>query len=223
MRCPTANANRDAMNDADVALYRFRASIAAIALAFLAIVAVSRLGWGFWTLVLGLSAAIVAFYGFTIGARVKRRRRQSEESRWRSHGRRMPRDSLLSSEFEVPAYNTFGRFRFDRDEGYGLFIRIKGRPVFIDAREDRLLEDRVAFAREIADNASAVSTSFDALVRGNAALEERGVGSIRIVSIGLYDKWDARHGEVTLVADDRDDGWTCSLRGLSFQGLEYSD
>jgi hypothetical protein len=102
-------------------------------------------------------------------------------------------------------YGQLGTYDVDGDKLYGLFIELKGRPVFVDIREDSLLDERKQRAAFLHDNTAALERSLDDFQRQHSDFRTRVVGII-----GLHSK-DIDRGEVFW-----DPEGTCLLQGLRF-------
>lgn len=83
-----------------------------------------------------------------------------------------------------------GRFVVDGDDSFGLFLMLDSDLVFVDIREDKLLEERKARARTLTMNVAALEKSLAAFRTRNTEYADR-----RIVYIGLHSR-DKEQGEV---------------------------
>lgn len=90
-------------------------------------------------------------------------------------------------------YGVLGNYDVDgevEDLSYGLYIRLRGCPVFVDIREDAHLEQRKAFARKLFDGSQVLEGNLGNFLQHNHEFQSR-----RISSIGLHaDQMD--RGEV---------------------------
>jgi len=165
-------------------------------------------GVGFFSLALGVLAL---FFLASAALRAKPRNRGAP-----------PPDSLAGDEYRAPAFGVLGTYPVDGDDCFGLFIELEGKPVLVDLRQDRWLEERKRVAQSLHEESAALAASFRSFVQDSDALRRQGVSKVRIVSIGLYAKGDPGLGEVCLVTGDGDEGWMCSLKHGRFDGLIHS-
>lgn len=117
-------------------------------------------------------------------------------------------DSSISTYSELyPDHEigVLGDYEIDSTRCYGLFLSLRGNPVFVDIREDKMIEKRKEFARYLANSTDSLETSLDEFVRANPDYSSK-----QIATIGLHAK-TADQGEVFW--DPR--GYT-TLKGLEF-------
>lgn len=93
----------------------------------------------------------------------------------------------------------------DGEIGYGLYVGLEGRPVFVDIRRDANIEARKMFALALWQNSEALAESLSTFKSRNKEYIARNV-----LTIGIHAD-DAEQGEVFWEPD----GYT-QLRGLSF-------
>lgn len=98
-----------------------------------------------------------------------------------------------------------GHYEIDSTQFYGLFMSLVGRPVFVDIREDKLIDERRKFARFLANNTENLETSLSKFIQEHPDFSSR-----QITSIGLYAK-TLDQGEVFWIPE----GYTL-LKGLEF-------
>lgn len=104
-----------------------------------------------------------------------------------------------------PPYGQFGRYAVDGDQCYGMYIKLSGKPVFIDIREDSQLEERKRRALTLYENAVALDESLKQFVLANSEFRPR-----QLTTIGLHSE-DLEQGEVFWEPD----GYTL-LKGFKF-------
>lgn len=117
-------------------------------------------------------------------------------------------DSSVSTYSDLyPDHETgvLGHYEIDSTRCFGLFLSLRGNPVFVDIREDELIEKRKDFARYLANNTDSLEASLDEFIRTNS-----GYSSKQIATIGLHAK-AVDQGEVFW--DPK--GYT-TLKGLEF-------
>ena len=117
-------------------------------------------------------------------------------------------DSSFAEEAEeYPAHKpgVLGHYEIDSTESYGLFLSLGGKPVFVDIREDKLIEKRKEFARFLANNANNLESSLNEFIQTHPDFSSR-----QIASIGLHAK-TLDQGEVFWYPE----GYT-RLKGLEF-------
>ena len=102
-------------------------------------------------------------------------------------------------------YGQLGTYDVEGDKLYGMFIELKGRPVFVDIREDGLLEKRKQRAAFLHGNTLELERSLEDFQRQHPNFQTRVVGII-----GLHSK-EVEQGEVFW-----DPEGTCLLQGLRF-------
>jgi hypothetical protein len=83
-----------------------------------------------------------------------------------------------------------GRYTVDGDESVGLFLELGKARVFVDLREDEMLERRKAQALALAGNVGALEASLVRFLAKNPEFKER-----RVSYIGLHAP-NVQHGEV---------------------------
>lgn len=93
----------------------------------------------------------------------------------------------------------------DSDKCYGLFVSLNGKHVFLDIREDKLVDKRKDFARYLLDNANELEKNLNRFIESHPKFSSR-----QIVTIGLHSKV-LDQGEVFWEPD----GYT-GLKGLVF-------
>ena len=116
--------------------------------------------------------------------------------------------SSIASYTELyPAHEkgVLGRYEIDSTESYGLFLSIGEKPVFVDIREDNLIEERRAFAQFLAANTNQLKASLDEFIQAHPEFASR-----HIAFIGLHAKI-LDQGEVSWFPE----GYT-TLKGLEF-------
>lgn len=116
--------------------------------------------------------------------------------------------SSVSIEAEdYPAHETgvLGHYEIDSTRSYGLFMPLGGRPVFVDIREDKLIDKRKEFARFLARNADKLESNLNGFLQTHPEYSSR-----QIASIGLHAKM-LDQGEVFWYPE----GYT-RLKGLDF-------
>lgn len=94
--------------------------------------------------------------------------------------------SKVSTHSELyPAHQTsvLGHYEIDSTQCYGLFISLAGNSVFVDIREDKLIEKRKEFAKYLAQNTTALEASLNEFMQA-----QPGFSSRYIASIGLHSK-----------------------------------
>ena len=95
-------------------------------------------------------------------------------------------DSSVSTYAELyPAHETgvLGRYEIDSTQSYGLFVSLGGKPVFVDIREDKLIDKRKEFARYLSDNANELEKNLNEFIAEHPEYSSR-----QIASIGLHSK-----------------------------------
>jgi len=105
-------------------------------------------------------------------------------------------------------FGQFGSYAVDGDDNdlsYGMYIQIGGRAIFIDIREDRLLEGRKRQALLLHENRNILEKSLKTFIESNPEFQGRD-----LKSIGLHAE-DLERGEVFWEPD----GYSL-LRGLQF-------
>ena len=82
-----------------------------------------------------------------------------------------------------PAHNpgVFGHYEIDSTPSYGLFLSLAGKPVFIDIREDKLLEKRKEFARFLSENVARLESNLNEFIQTHPDYSSK-----QIASIGLH-------------------------------------
>lgn len=184
------------------------------------------LHWSILSLLFGALTLFCVWYALMVKRGVEKERARYE--RWRADLPIIPADSLLKQAFPPPAAPVFGKlglYTFEEDEHYGLFMEINTDPVFVDLREDKMFEARKQYALDLFSHAESLAANFNALLKASREmLEENDVNTIRIQRIGIYanNKGNIRHAMVSLIADDRDDGWLCYLDELTFKELHHN-
>ena len=103
------------------------------------------------------------------------------------------------------SYGQLGPYELEGEKCYGLYVELKGRPVFVDIREDELLEERKRKAQFLHENVIELERSVDAFLSENPKFRTR-----TLSSIGLHSP-DIDRGEVFWDPDG-----TCILKGLRF-------
>jgi len=78
-----------------------------------------------------------------------------------------------------------GRFDLEGEEALGLYLKLGGKPVFVDIREDKLIEQRKQRALELSDAAGALEASLASFVAANPEFRAREVASLGIHSSDL--------------------------------------
>lgn len=106
---------------------------------------------------------------------------------------------------EVPL-GILGRFNIDSDECFGLFLWLRETPVFVDLREDKLVDDRIGYALYLYENTAELESKLEAFLEMNHEY-----GARKLAYIGLHSKSFAEEGEVFWEPE----GYT-KLRGLEF-------
>jgi hypothetical protein len=94
----------------------------------------------------------------------------------------------------------------DGEESLGLYIRLFGKPVFVDVREDSLVQERIRHASNLFVNSAVLERSLESFLQSNPVFRKRSVDSI-----GLHAK-DLEQAEVFWEPE----GYTL-LKGLEFQ------
>ena len=106
-------------------------------------------------------------------------------------------------------FGVLGRHQIDgpgEEASFGMFIDIAGAAVFLDIREDDLLDDRISQARLLEVSADDLALSLSAFLQRNTEYRGR-----RVASIGLHAR-DVERGEVFW----KPDGYSL-LKGKIFQ------
>lgn len=117
-------------------------------------------------------------------------------------------DSSASTYTELyPAHEigVLGHYEIDSTQVYGLFVSLGGKPVFVDIREDNLIEKRKEFARFLTHNTDTLETSLNEFTQAHPDYSSR-----QIATIGLHAK-TLDQGEVLWDPE----GYT-RLKGLEF-------
>ena len=117
-------------------------------------------------------------------------------------------DASVASEVEeYPAHEpgVLGHYEIDSTRFYGLFLSLRGKPVFIDIREDKLIDKREEFARFLATNTDSLENNLNRFIQAHPDYSSR-----QVDSIGLHAK-TLDQGEVFW----HPKGYT-SLKGLEF-------
>ena len=78
-----------------------------------------------------------------------------------------------------------GRYDVDDEEALGLYLKLGGKPIFVDIREDKLTEQRKQRALELSGAAGALETSLASFVAANPEFRARHVASLGIHSNDL--------------------------------------
>lgn len=75
---------------------------------------------------------------------------------------------------------TVGHYDADGDgePSLGLYIQLLGKPVFVDVKEDSLVQERTQRANFLAANCAALERSLEAFLQENPAFHERSVSTI---------------------------------------------
>ncbi len=90
----------------------------------------------------------------------------------------------------LPVLGVLGRYAVDGDECFGLYIRVNDQTVFVDIKEDKLIELRKERALELFAAQAQLGTALSAYLEANPAFRSR-----QIAYIGLHSK-DTKQGEV---------------------------
>ena len=98
-----------------------------------------------------------------------------------------------------------GHYEIDSTRCYGLFLSLRGNPVFVDIREDKMIERRIEFAGHLANSTDSLETSLDKFVHANPDFSSK-----QVATIGLHAE-TVDQGEVFW--DPK--GYT-TLKGLEF-------
>ena len=117
-------------------------------------------------------------------------------------------DSSVSAEpVEYPVHETgvLGHYEIDSTQSYGLFVSLGGAPVFVDIREDKLVDKRAEFAFFLAKNTDDLERNLHGFIQAHPEYSTR-----QIASIGLHAK-TLDQGEVFW----HPNGYT-GLKGLEF-------
>jgi hypothetical protein len=91
--------------------------------------------------------------------------------------------STSSESLDIP-FGVLGSYPVDGDAedlSYGMYIKLAGRPVFIDLREDELLDLRKNAATALSNNVNQLETNLQRFVSGHPEFSNR-----HIASIGLH-------------------------------------
>ena len=95
-------------------------------------------------------------------------------------------DASIANEVqEYPAHepSAFGHYEIDSTPSYGLFVSLLGKPVFVDIREDKLIDKRKEFARFLANNADNLESNLNEFIQAHPDYSSK-----QIESIGLHAK-----------------------------------
>lgn len=86
---------------------------------------------------------------------------------------------------EYPAHEpgVLGHYEIDSTPFYGLFLSLRGKPVFVDIREDKLIDKREDFARFLATNTDNLESNLNRFIQAHPDYSSR-----RVDSIGLHAK-----------------------------------
>jgi len=82
-------------------------------------------------------------------------------------------------------YGTIGRFDVDGEKALGLYLKLGGKAVFVDIREDNLIEERKQRALELSQAAGALEASLASFIAANPEFRTREVASMGIHSNDL--------------------------------------
>ena len=184
------------------------------------------LHWSLLSLVSGVFTLVCTYYALMVRRRVNQE--QERKEKWRTSLPVIPADSLLKQAFPPPAapvFGVLGIFTFEEDEHYGLFLEINTTPVFVELREDKMLEQRKQYALDLFNHAGTLAENFNALAQSSREmLQDHDVNTIRIQHIGIYAniKDNIRHATVSVISDERDDSWLCQLDEFTFKDLHYN-
>lgn len=112
-----------------------------------------------------------------------------------------------TASYEYPAHErgVLRHYEIDSTQFYGLFMSLVGKPVSVDIREDKLIDERKEFAQFLANNTDNLETSLSKFIQEHPDFSSR-----QITSIGLYAK-TLDQGEVSWIPE----GYT-RLKGLEF-------
>jgi len=83
------------------------------------------------------------------------------------------------------AYGEIRRFNVEGERALGLYLKLAGRPVFVDIREDQLAEKRKLRALELSKAESTLEVSLSSFLINHPEFQERQVGTIGIHSNDL--------------------------------------
>ncbi len=102
-------------------------------------------------------------------------------------------------------YGVIGRFDVEGEKALGLYLRLCGKPVFVDLREDKLLEQRKQRALELSGATDALERSLESFIASNPEFRTR-----EVVGLGIHSN-DLQRTEVFWEPT----GYTL-IRGLAF-------
>jgi hypothetical protein len=96
----------------------------------------------------------------------------------------------LVEEFSSHELGVLDHYTLDSTLSYGLFVSLRGKPVFVDIKEDRFLEKRKTFARFLSDSTSTLEKNLNDFIESHPEFSSR-----HIVYIGLHAK-ELDQGEI---------------------------
>ena len=76
-------------------------------------------------------------------------------------------DKNTMKKLSTQELGVLGNYIVDSDDSYGLFLSINGSPVFVDIREDELLEERKKFAEYLYANTDILEKNLNSFLAKN--------------------------------------------------------
>jgi hypothetical protein len=124
----------------------------------------------------------------------------------------------------VIAPGEFGEYPYRGGERtcFGTVMAMAGRDIYIDLRQDDLLEARIQVARNLTKRTAELATAFEAFKQAEAARQPgfaEEILGLEIELITFHHKKTPDAGEVYFTLESGQDHWFCVLTGGEFANL----